>query len=330
MDTSSSAQETSAAGDYRLSARRVLKIEADGLRLLSESLDATFSQSIELLASLKGHVVLTGIGKSGHIAHKIAATLSSTGTPAFFVHPTEASHGDLGMITENDAVIALSESGETSELSGVLQYCARRNIPLVAITRNPGSLLGQAARIVLQLPEAEPACPLRLAPTTSTTMMLALGDAIAIALLEKKGFSHEDFKQFHPGGKLGRNLLRVQELMHGVDTLPLVSADTPMLEAILEMSAKGFGCVGVVDDAGVLSGVITDGDLRRNLTNNLVERDAAAVMSKNPVTVEARLLAVSAVALMNERRITTLFVVDRHKKPVGLLHIHDCLKAGLV
>lgn len=310
-------------------ARRVLAIEESGLRELSYALDDQFTAAVDLFGFISGHVACTGMGKSGHIARKIAATLASTGTPAFFVHPAEAAHGDLGMITRRDAVLALSDSGESQELEGILAYTQRYSIPLVAITREPQSTLGKAARLVLRLPKAQPACPLRLAPTTSTTMMLALGDALAIALLEQRGFSAEDFHAFHPSGQLGRRLMQVSELMHAGDRLPIVRPDTPMQDVILEMTQKGFGITAVCDAENRLVGVVTDGDLRRALQGAILSLCAADVMGTSPRTITADALAVRALGVMNDKAITSLFVTDAEMQLVGLIHIHDCLRAGL-
>jgi arabinose-5-phosphate isomerase len=268
------------------------------------------------------------MGKSGHVARKIAATLASTGTPAQFVHPAEASHGDLGMVAAGDAVLALSNSGDTAELSDIVAYAARVRIPLVAMTRRSPSPLADAADVALVLPATEEACSLGLAPTTSTTMMLALGDAIAVALLERKGFSAEDFKIFHPGGRLGRRLLRVADVMHEGSAVPLVPRGTPMSEAVLVMTAKSFGCVGVTED-GRIAGIVTDGDLRRHMEDDLLARRVEEVMTPRPKTIEAGALAAEALGIMNEHAITSLMVVDEKRRPVGILHIHDCLRAGI-
>ncbi|WP_207480510.1 KpsF/GutQ family sugar-phosphate isomerase [Arenibaculum pallidiluteum] len=307
---------------------RVLGTEAEALQALAESLDGSFSRAVCLLAGIEGRVTVTGMGKSGHVARKIAATLASTGTPAQFVHPAEASHGDLGMITAADAVIALSNSGETTELSDIVAYTRRFGIPLIGMTRRARSSLAEQADVALLLPQTPEACPLGLAPTTSTTMMMALGDAIAVALLERRGFSAADFQVFHPGGSLGRQLLRVLDVMHSGEALPLVGEDTPMGEALLVMSAKSFGCVGVVNGEGRLVGIVTDGDLRRHMSPRLLEERAADVMTRDPKTIRAGALAAEALGLMNARTITSLFVTDEGR-PVGILHIHDCLRAGV-
>ena len=317
-------------------ARRVLATESRSLTALADALDEAFIEAIERLDAVSGRVVVSGMGKSGHIARKIAATLASTGTPAQFVHPGEASHGDLGMITNKDAVLALSNSGATSELDAIITYSRRHAIPLIAITAVAGSVLAEQADVALILPRAPEACPMGLAPTTSTTMMLGLGDAIAIALLERRGFSAKDFQVLHPGGSLGQKLLRVADLMHGEAELPLCRSETPMAEAILVMTNKRFGCVGVVDGRGELCGIITDGDLRRHMAPDLLNQTAAQVMTPGPKKViRPQALAAEAVGLMNadQPMVTSLFVVDEAggegMRPVGIIHIHDCLRAGL-
>lgn len=312
-------------------ARRVLRMEIEGLRMLIEGLDQGFADAVELLAAAVGRVIVTGMGKSGHVARKIAATLASTGTPAQFVHPGEASHGDLGMIAPGDAVIALSNSGETAELADILAYTRRFRIPLIAMTRRAGSSLAEAADVALLLPESAEACPMGLAPTTSTTMMLALGDALAVAMLEQKGFSESDFQILHPGGQLGRRLLRVDDIMHSGQAVPLVPPGTVMADAILTMTAKSFGCVGVLDVEGRLIGIVTDGDLRRHMSGELLTSSVDAVMSRHPRTIRPRALAAEAVNVMNAQtpQITCLFVVDEAMRPLGILHIHDCLRAGV-
>ena len=307
--------------------RAVLEQEIKGLRALADSLGTEFADVVECLSSISGRVILSGMGKSGIIARKMAATFSSTGTPAHFVHPGEASHGDLGMITESDAVLVLSNSGETPELSDLIAYCKRFGIPLIAMVRRRASTLANAADLSMVLPDISEASPTN-APTTSTTMMLALGDAIAIALLERKGFTREDFSIFHPGGKLGKALIRVRELMHDGERLPLVRAETPMHDVLLTMTAKTFGCAGVVCPKGTLLGIITDGDLRRHMQSSLLERTAAEVMTPSPITIRPGALAAEALGIMNARSITSLFVMD-DAEPIGILHIHDCLRAGI-
>ncbi len=311
-------------------ARRVLDLEAEALRALGLALDEGFVAAVDLVAGIAGRLIVTGMGKSGHVAHKIAATLASTGSPAQFVHPGEASHGDLGMITAKDAVLALSNSGRTTELSDLVAYTRRYDIPLIAITGERASALSEAADVTLILPRMPEACPMGLAPTTSTTMALALGDAVAIALLERRGFSAADFQVFHPGGALGKRLLKVADVMHGAEELPTCSLDCPMAEAILIMTAKRFGCVGVVDDSGTLTGIITDGDLRRHMDNDLLAQRAGDVMTGAPKSIRPQALAVEALRMMNmtDRPITSLFVVEG-EQPVGIVHIHDCLRSGV-
>jgi arabinose-5-phosphate isomerase len=316
------------AADDLAAGRRVLSQEAAALATLAERLDAEFVRALDVLAAAPGRVIVTGMGKSGHIARKIAATLASTGTPALFVHPGEASHGDLGMITQEDAVLALSNSGETQELTDIVAYTRRFRIPLVAITAGAESTLAESADVALVLPENGEACPMGLAPTTSTTLMLALGDAVAVALLERKGFSPEDFHKFHPRGKLGQKFLRVADLMHEGDELPLVEAERVMSDAILVMTTRRFGCVGVLDGAGKLLGIVTDGDLRRHMSPKLLEQAARDVMTANPKTIRPEALAAEALGIMNEKKITSLFVVE-DGRPVGIVHIHDCLRAGV-
>ena len=310
-------------------AQRVIRAEIEGLEQLGQTLDASFGRALDLCAAARGRLIVTGMGKNSHVGRKIAATLASTGTPAQFVHPAEASHGDLGMIGVDDAILALSNSGETGELTDIIAYSRRFEIPLVAITGGQNSTLAEAADAVLLLPCAAEACPMGLAPTTSTTMMMALGDALAIALLERKGFSTEDFQVFHPGGRLGRKLLRVGDIMHAGDTVPLVDPDAPMSEALLVMSAKSFGCVGVRGDDGRLVGVITDGDLRRHMDDDLLSRRVSEIMHPNPKTTTAGAFAAEALGLMNRFSITALFVVDDGRRPTGFLHLHDCLRAGI-
>ncbi|MGY8990730.1 MAG: KpsF/GutQ family sugar-phosphate isomerase [Rhodospirillales bacterium] len=310
------------------SARRVLELEIAGLKELSDSLDDRFGAALDLLENISGRIVVTGMGKSGHIACKIAATLASTGAPAMFVHPGEASHGDLGMITTNDAVLALSNSGETSELADLVAFTKRFEIPLVAMTAGADSALAKGATVALIYPASQEGCPMGLAPTTSTTVSLALGDAIAVALIERKGFSPADFHALHPGGKLGQRLLKVSDIMHAGDALPLVTPTTSMADAVLEMTAKSFGCVGVIDGDGQLLGVVTDGDLRRHMSADLLSLKVDDILTQGGKTIRAEALASEAVHLMNVSKITNIFVVE-NKKPVGILHIHDCLRAGV-
>ena len=317
----------SAAPD-RQAAARVLHAAIAALTGLIDALGAEFTQALDHLQAVRGRVIVTGMGKSGHVAAKIAATLASTGTPAQFVHPGEASHGDLGMITAADAVIALSKSGETAELGDLVNHCKRFGIPLVAITGGSTSALAGAADVVLLIPDLPEACPMGLAPTTSTTAMLALGDALAVALLERRGFTAQDFKLLHPGGSLGNKLRRVADLMHAEADMPSVPETATMAEALLEMTAKRVGCVGVLSAEGNLAGIITDGDLRRHMSVDLPRHLVADLMTRTPVTILPGALLVEALALMNARSITSLFVVDAGR-PVGVLHVHDCLRAGV-
>ncbi len=316
------------SGDDLAVARRVLNIEAEGILELARVLDHRFVDAANILSGVTGRVVVSGMGKSGHVARKIAATLASTGTPAMFVHPGEASHGDLGMITPHDGVITLSNSGETDELTDLVAHTRRFAIPLIAIVGREKSSLGEAADVALILPAAPEACSMGLAPTTSTTMMLALGDAIALALLERKGFARDDFQLLHPGGKLGRRLVKVADIMHVGDEIPLVSPETPMAEALIVMTGKRFGCVGVADGEGKLMGIITDGDLRRNMNERLLQRLAGKVMTPSPKTIRPNALAAEALHLMNSLAITSLFVVE-DDRPEGILHMHDCLRSGV-
>jgi arabinose-5-phosphate isomerase len=314
-------------------ARRVLDLEAAALDALSRALGQSFVESLDLLGAVRGRVIVTGMGKSGHVARKVAATLASTGCPALFVHAGEASHGDLGMITKEDGVIALSNSGNTAELVDIVAYCRRFRIPLIAITARADSALASDADRALILPQTDEACPMGLAPTTSTTMMMALGDAIAIALLERKGFSEQDFQLLHPGGSRGHNsrghkLLRVSEVMRGEEELPLCRPDTLMAEAILVMTRQTFGCVGVTNDDGSLIGIITDGDLRRHMATNLLKLNAGEVMTRGARTIRAQALAAEALGVMNSNNITSLFVVEGDR-PVGIVRMHDCLRVGI-
>lgn len=306
----------------------VLKNEADALQVMASHLDHHFSDVVDLLLSTKGRVIVTGIGKSGHVARKIAATFASTGQPAFFVHPAEANHGDMGMITPDDVVIALSNSGETAELANLIDFTRRFNIPLVGMTRNPESTLHTHSSHPLCLPKHPEACPLGLAPTTSTTMMLALGDALAVALLTARGFTHTDFKTYHPGGALGGKLRKVEDCMHTGNVLPTCNEQDLMQDVILTMSQKGFGCVAVVNASGKLTGIITDGDLRRHMGSDLLQQPARAVMTQNPTTISGTMLMTEALALMNNKRITSLFILEDNK-PIGVIHVHDFLRAGI-
>lgn len=312
-------------------AKRVLKQEIEGLEALNKALDDKFIQMIEKIYATvhtyKGKVVLSGMGKSGHIAHKIAATMASTGTPAVFLHPGEASHGDMGIIASNDIVILLSNSGETQELKDIIAYCKRFGIFLVGIARRAGSALIEAADIGFALPDIPEANNVN-APTTSTTMMLAFGDAIAVTLLEKIGFEAADFKNLHPGGKLGSAFTLINELMHTGEEIPLVSEKDKMDDVLLNIAGRKFGCAGVVNNKGELVGIITDGDLRRHMDDKLLTKTATQVMTANPKTIKSRALAVEALNIMNEKRITALFVLEG-AKPAGIIHIHDLLRAGV-
>lgn len=314
------------------SARRTCEIEANGIAHLSAGLEgplgASFTSAVDAIKTASGRVVLSGMGKSGQIARKIASTLSSTGCPAIFIHPSDASHGDLGMITKSDVIMILSWSGETEELRNIVAYSRRFGVPLIAMTADATSTLGTAADIVLALPVCEEACPNGLAPTTSTTMQLVLGDALAIALLEDRGFTANDFRLLHPGGKLGAALTFVRDIMHSGPSLPLVPTDMPMSEAVLVMTEKSFGCLGVVNDDGALLGIITDGDLRRHMTPNLLALETGAVMTRDPVVAKPDDLASAVLDQLNRRAITSVFVVDR-KIPVGIIHIHDLLRLGV-
>jgi arabinose-5-phosphate isomerase len=314
------------------SALRTLDAGAGGIAALASAmqngLGQPFVAAIELIRGASGRVVVSGMGKSGHIGHKIAATLASTGTPSFFVHPAEASHGDLGMITPDDVIMALSWSGETAELKNLIDYSRRFRIGLIAVTAEAASTLGQAADVALVLPQAREACPHNLAPTTSSLMQLALGDALAIALLESRGFTAVDFRNLHPGGRLGAALKFVRDLMHQGDAVPLVRLGVPMSAALVEMSAKGLGCVGVVRDGGELAGIITDGDLRRHMRPDLLDVTVETVMTRSPITVRPDQLASEAIEIVNSAKITALFVVD-DGKPAGIVHLHDLLRAGV-
>ena len=311
--------------------RRVIGIEAAALGDLASTLGASFVEAVSLMLAARGRVSLSGMGKSGHVARKVAATLASTGTPALYVHPAEASHGDLGMITTEDVVLLLSNSGETPELADLIAYTRRFAIPLIGVAGKADSTLLRQSDVALLLPPAPEACPVGLAPTTSTTMTLALGDALAVALMEHRAFGPEDFAGLHPGGRLGARLAKVANLMHTGDEVPLIGPEASMPEALIEMSRKGLGVVGVVDGAGALVGIITDGDLRRNMAG-LLERRVADVMTRGPQTIATTALASEALGVMNARKITTLFAAapEDPSRPAGILHVHDCLRAGVV
>jgi arabinose-5-phosphate isomerase len=307
--------------------QRVILREAGALQMLGDGLNGGFAEAVDLLLNTKGRVIVCGMGKSGHIARKIAATFASTGTPAHFVHPAEASHGDLGMMAQGDVALVLSNSGETPELADVIAYTRRFQIPMIGVAGRAGSTLLVQADVAILLPDAPEACDTGIVPTTSTTMTLALGDAMAIALMEQRQFTPENFRDFHPGGKLGARLSKVADLMHKGDDLPLIAPDTPMSEALLVISQKGFGVAGIVTD-GQLVGVITDGDLRRHM-DGLLDKCAAEVMTEKPSTVSPTILAEEALATMNARKITTLFVSESDTGVSGIIHIHDCLRAGV-
>ncbi|MCC6007067.1 MAG: KpsF/GutQ family sugar-phosphate isomerase [Rhodobacteraceae bacterium] len=311
-------------------ARRVIGREAEALTALSGALGADFPLAVEIILSARGRVIVSGMGKSGHIGRKIAATLASTGTPAHFVHPAEASHGDLGMVALGDVALVLSNSGETPELADIIAYTRRFSIPLIAVAGRADSTLIRSADVGLVLPKVPEACETGVVPTTSTTMTLALGAPLAVALMESRAFTPDNFRDFHPGGRLGARLARVSDLMHGPADLPLIEEGAPMADALLEISRKGFGVVGVRDRAGRLAGVITDGDLRRHM-DGLLERRAGEVMTRAPRTIAPEALAEEALAEMQARKITCLFVVARGgSEALGILHIHDCLRAGVV
>nr|WP_319514152.1 KpsF/GutQ family sugar-phosphate isomerase [uncultured Cohaesibacter sp.] len=314
------------------SAHNTINNEIEGLSALRDALNgplkAPFQEAISIIQAAKGRVIVTGMGKSGHIARKISATMASTGTPSFFVHPGEASHGDLGMIRDMDVVLAMSWSGETAELASIISYTRRFKVPLIGMSANPNSTLGKQSDIHLCLPKVEEACPHGLAPTTSCILQLALGDTLSIALLEGHGFTAHDFKIFHPGGSLGASLQYVRDIMHTGEALPLIAADTRMSEVILIMSQKGFGCVGVLDDNGHLQGMVTDGDLRRNLRDDLLTRPVCDVMTKDPKTLTPDILVPTAIEMLHSAAIMSIFVVE-DKRPVGLVHMHDFLRAGV-
>jgi len=312
---------------------RTLQVELKGLKALEEALGSgmrePFSAALDLIAKAKGRVIVTGMGKSGHVGAKIAATLASTGTPAFFVHPAEASHGDLGMITPDDVVLALSWSGETAELRSIVFYSRRFRVPFIAVTSRADSTLGRSADVALVMPRVEEACPHGLAPTTSTLIQLALGDALAIALLEARGFTADDFFKFHPGGSLGGSLQHVRDVMHQGERVPLARVGTLMKEALLLISNKGFGCLGVTDEAGRLIGIITDGDLRRHLSGDIFDRPVEQVMTPDPKTITPDALVASALEVLNAAAITALMVVEADRRPVGIVHMHDLLRTGV-
>lgn len=307
---------------------RTVNNEIDTIIKLRDSLDGSLSRALDIMQNAKGRIILTGMGKSGHIGKKIAASLASTGTPSFFVHPAEASHGDLGMITEDDVVIAISNSGESRELVDILNYCKRFGIKLIAITKNPESSLGKAGDIVLKLPNNGEACPLGLAPTNSTTATLVFGDILTAGLIQRKGFTKSDFNQRHPGGKLGSILQRVSDLMHTDSEMPILEENSNMQQVLLEMTSKRLGCVGFVNTDGDFTGMLTDGDLRRCLNSDILNKKAIDVMTKNPKTISKSTMASEAIKIMHDKKITNIFVIE-DEKPIGVIHIHDLLNNGV-
>lgn len=313
----------------RLSAIRTIDSEIETLNELKKSVDSlSLTKALDFMQNAKGRIIITGMGKSGHIGKKIAASLASTGTPSFFVHPAEASHGDLGMITEDDVVVAISNSGESRELIDILNYCKRFGIKLISITKNPESSLGKAGDIILQLPNIGEACPLGLAPTSSTTATLVLGDILTIGMIERKGFSKEQFNDRHPGGKLGSILKKVSDIMYTGQDMPILDENANMQAVLLEMTSKRLGCVGFVDNNGNLSGILTDGDLRRCLSAQILDERALDLMTKNPKTIAPNAMTAEALKIMHEKKITNLFVLENNK-PVGVIHIHDLLNNGV-
>ena len=317
--------------DPLASARRVIAIERDGLDALERAIDEDFAEVVTLVDGLKGRLICAGVGKSGHVARKIAATLASTGTPSYYVHPTEASHGDLDMITPDDAVLALSKSGETKELGDLIAYCRRFSVPLIGMTAKPDSALGRAAGYKMFVPDAKEACGETRAPTTSTTLMMAMGDALAVALLEARGFTAIDFKTFHPGGALGAALATAADIMHTGEAMPLIGQQARMSDVLIEMTTKSFGCAGVIDESGRLAGIITDGDLRRHMGEGLIDETAGVVMTRGPRVGRSDMLAADVLREMTAGsvKIIQLFVVDDDGRPAGILHLHDLLRIGL-
>ena len=310
-------------------AKQVINTENKGLKTLTNSINNNFVKAINILKKTKGRIILTGIGKSGIIANKISSTLSSTGSPSQFIHPAEASHGDLGILSKNDSIIALTFSGKTNELNDIFFYSKENKIPLIIITSKSNSNLKQISKICIELSNIKEACPLNLAPTTSTTAMLALGDAIAIVLMKLKKFTKKDFYSFHPGGELGKKLLLVKNVMHQGNKIPLAEEKILMNNVIIEMSKKRFGCVGVTSKNKKLVGVITDGDLRRHMKNNIFEKTAGEIMKKNPKTINKEMFVTNALEIMEKNKITQVFIVQNNK-PIGILHIHDCIELGLI
>ena len=313
----------------RISAIKTIDSEIDTINHLIDSVKAeNLTKALDFMQNSKGRIIITGMGKSGHIGRKIAASLASTGTPSFFVHPAEASHGDLGMITEDDVVVAISNSGESRELIDILNYCKRFGIKLIAITKNAESSLGKAGDVVLELPNNGEACPLGLAPTSSTTATLVLGDILTVGMIERKGFSKEDFNDRHPGGKLGSILKRVSDLMHTGQEMPILDENSNMQAVLLEMTSKRLGCVGFINQTGDLTGILTDGDLRRCLSSKILEEKAIDLMTRNPKTVSPNAMTAEALKIMHDKKITNLFVLEG-KKPIGVIHIHDLLNNGV-
>ena len=313
----------------RISAIKTIDSEIDTINHLKDSVKAeNLTKALDFMQNSKGRIIITGMGKSGHIGRKIAASLASTGTPSFFVHPAEASHGDLGMITEDDVVVAISNSGESRELIDILNYCKRFGIKLIAVTKNAESSIGKAGDVVLELPNNGEACPLGLAPTSSTTATLVLGDILTVGMIERKGFSKEDFNDRHPGGKLGSILKRVSDLMHVGQEMPILDENANMQAVLLEMTSKRLGCVGFVNQAGDLTGILTDGDLRRCLSAKILEEKAVDLMTRNPKTISPNAMTAEALKIMHDKKITNLFVLE-NKKPVGVIHIHDLLNNGV-
>ncbi len=308
--------------------RRILQEEAGGLLLMADFLGSQYQRAVECILEIEGRVIVSGMGKSGHVGRKIAATFASTGTPAQFVHPAEASHGDLGMIGDKDAVLALSNSGDTRELTDIIIYTRRHAIPLISVTGKEKSMLGRESDTVLLLPTAREACPHNLAPTTSTTMMLGLGDALAISLLRARGFSPDDFLRYHPGGKLGHRILKVADLMHGPEAVAVVPPEAPMHEVVVCITRNGYGCAAVVNSDNSIAGVITDGDLRRHMSPDLLIQKAESIMTRHPKTIEKSQIASTALRMMNERRVTSL-LIDENGYLAGIIHIHDLLRAGI-
>ncbi|HTQ13674.1 MAG TPA: KpsF/GutQ family sugar-phosphate isomerase [Rhizomicrobium sp.] len=331
MRSAGPATRSELSGDLA-AARRVLDYATDAIRALGATLNGDFTRAIDTIMATKGRVIVSGMGKSGHVGRKIAATLASTGTPAQFVHPAEASHGDLGMVTPGDVLLMLSNSGETRELSDLITFAKRFSIPVIGIASRADSTLMQAADVPLVLPRFQEACSIGMAPTTSTTLTLVLGDALAVALMERRSFSADQYRELHPGGALGKALVRVSDLMHTGDEMPLVGDGASMQDVVLEMATKRLGCVGIVDGKGALAGIITDGDLARHMDRKLLDQKPASIMTTAPKTFAGEKLAAEALAFMNARKITQLFVLEpggKSRKPVGILHLHDCLRAGI-